>query len=104
MSLEIYDGFALLQLNLETGRLHQIRVHLSYIGHPVAGDSVYGGGRQRALRNAKSASSVEAFARLNRQALHAQTLGFNHPETGEKLTFSAPMPMDMQRVVDVLRE
>lgn len=102
--LEIYDGFALLQLNLETGRLHQIRVHLSYIGHPVAGDSVYGGGRQRALRNARSASSVEAFARLNRQALHAQTLGFNHPETGEKLTFSAPMPMDMQRVVDVLRE
>ena len=102
--LEIYDRFALLQLNLETGRLHQIRVHLSHIGHPVAGDRVYGGGRQRALRNAKSASSVEAFARLNRQALHARTLGFNHPETDERLTFSAPMPMDMQRVVDALRE
>lgn len=102
--LEVYDRFALLQLNLETGRLHQIRVHLSHIGHPVAGDTVYGGGRQRALRNAKSASSVEAFAKLNRQALHARTLGFNHPETDERLSFSAPMPMDMQRVVDVLRE
>ena len=102
--LEIYDRFALLQLSLETGRLHQIRVHLTHIGHPVAGDAVYGGGRHRALRNAHSAPAVEAFARLNRQALHAQTLGFNHPETDERLTFSAPMPIDMQRVVDALRE
>ena len=102
--LEIYDRFALLQLNLETGRLHQIRVHLSHFGHPVAGDSVYGGGRQRALRNAQSASVAAAFARLNRQALHAHTLGFNHPKTDERVKFSAPMPMDMQRVVDALRE
>ena len=101
--LEIYGRFALIQLNLETGRLHQIRVHLSHIGLPVAGDPVYGGGRQRALRNAHSAAVVEALARLKRQALHARTLGFNHPDTGEKLAFSAPMPMDMQRVVDALR-
>ena len=101
--LEIYDRFALIQLNLETGRLHQIRVHLSHIGLPVAGDPVYGGGRHRTLRNASSAALAEAFAKLNRQALHARTLGFNHPETGERLTFSAPMPLDMQRVVDALK-
>lgn len=101
--LEIYGKFSLIQLNLETGRLHQIRVHLSHIGLPVAGDTVYGGGRRRALHNAHSPALVEAFAKLNRQALHARTLGFNHPETGEKLTFSAPMPIDMQRVVDALR-
>lgn len=102
-ALEIYGKFSLIQLNLETGRLHQIRVHLSHIGLPVAGDTVYGGGRRRALHNAHSPALAEAFAKLNRQALHARTLGFNHPETGEKLTFSAPMPIDMQRVVDALR-
>ena len=101
--LEVYDRFALLRLNLETGRLHQIRVHLSHIGHPVAGDAVYGGGRHQALRNAHSASLAQAFAKLNRQALHAQTLGFDHPKTGERLAFSAPIPMDMQRVVTLLR-
>ncbi len=102
-ALEIYGKFSLIQLNLETGRLHQIRVHLSHIGLPVAGDAVYGGGRRRALYNAHSPALAEAFAKLNRQALHARTLGFNHPESGEKLTFSAPMPIDMQRVVDALR-
>ncbi len=101
--LENYGKFALIRLNLETGRLHQIRVHLSHIGFPVAGDAVYGGGRHRAMRNANSPALAEAFAKLNRQALHARTLGFNHPETGEKLTFSTPMPIDMQRVVDALR-
>jgi len=101
--LEDYGKFALMQLNLETGRLHQIRVHLSHIGLPVAGDAVYGGGRRRALHNVHSPALAEAFAKLNRQALHARTLGFNHPETSEKLTFSAPMPIDMQRVVDALR-
>ena len=101
--LEVYDGFSLLRLTLETGRLHQIRVHLSFIGYPVAGDAVYGGGRERALSDAPSVAIRQALIKLNRQALHAETLGFNHPVTDERLEFSAPMPSDMQRVVDSLK-
>ena len=101
--LEVYDGFSLLQLTLETGRLHQIRVHLSFLGYPVAGDPVYGGGRERALSDAPSIAVRQALIKLNRQALHAETLGFNHPETDERLEFSAPMPSDMLQVVNSLR-
>ena len=101
--LEVYEGFSLLRLTLETGRLHQIRVHLSFLGYPVAGDPVYGGGRERALSNAPSVAVRQALMKLNRQALHAETLGFNHPETDERLEFSAPMPDDMQQIVDALR-
>ena len=101
--LEVFDGFSLLRLTLETGRLHQIRVHLSFIGYPVAGDAVYGGGRDRALSDAPSVTVRQALMKLNRQALHAETLGFAHPETGERLEFSASMPSDMRHVVDALR-
>lgn len=101
--LERYDRFSLLKLTLETGRIHQIRVHLSHIGHPVAGDQAYGGGYARALHDAPSAAVKEALAALNRQALHAHTLGFIHPETEERLTFSAPMPDDMWWLVEELR-
>ena len=101
--LEIYEGFSLLRLTLETGRLHQIRVHLSFLGYPVAGDAVYGGGRERALSDAPSATVRQALIKLNRQALHAEILGFTHPETGERLGFSTPMPNDMQQIVDALR-
>jgi len=102
--LEVYGRFALLQLVLETGRLHQIRVHLSYIGHPVAGDAVYGGGQRRAILDAPSIAVKEALEQLNRQALHAHTLGFDHPEQNERLSFSASMPKDMQGVIDALKE
>ena len=95
--------FSLVQLTLETGRLHQIRVHLQRIGHPVAGDAVYGG-EQRALNDADTAALKHALAQLKRQALHARVLGFEHPATGENLTFSAPMPKDMQCLVDALRK
>ena len=101
--LERYDRFSLLKLTLETGRIHQIRVHLSHIGHPVAGDHVYGGGYARAIHDAPAATVKEALAALNRQALHAHTLGFVHPETDERLTFSAPMPEDMWWLVEELR-
>ena len=101
--LEIYERFSLLRLTLETGRLHQIRVHLSFIGYPVAGDAVYGGGRERALADAPSVTVRQALIKLNRQALHAEMLGFNHPETDERLEFSAPMPSDMLQVVNSLR-
>ncbi len=100
--LERYPQFALVQLTLETGRLHQIRVHLQGIGHPVVGDAVYGG-EQRALNDADTPELKQAISQLKRQALHARLLGFEHPATGEHLTFSAEMPEDMQRVVDALR-
>ena len=100
--LETYPKFARLQLTLETGRLHQIRVHLQHIGHPVAGDAVYGG-EQRAINDADTGALKHALAQLKRQALHARLLGFVHPATGENLTFPAPIPKDMQRVVDALR-
>ena len=101
--LEAYPRFALVRLTLETGRLHQIRVHLQHIGHPVAGDAIYGG-EQRALNDADTGELRQALARLKRQALHARMLGFVHPVTGEHLTFSAPMPKDMQWVVGALRK
>ena len=101
--LERYDRFSLLKLTLETGRIHQIRVHLSHIGHPVAGDPVYGGGYARAVRDAPSSSVKEALVALNRQALHAHTLGFVHPDTEAELIFSAPMPDDMWWFVEELR-
>ena len=100
--LETYPKFALVQLTLETGRLHQIRVHLQHIGHPVAGDAIYGG-EQRAINDADTGALKQALAQLKRQALHARLLGFEHPATGESLTFSALMPIDMQQVVDALQ-
>lgn len=101
--LERYDRFSYLKLTLETGRIHQIRVHLSHIGHPVAGDHVYGGGYDRAVYDAPSPAVKKALAALNRQALHAHTLGFVHPETEEQLTLFAPMPDDMWWFVEELR-
>lgn len=99
--LEAYPKFGLVQLTLETGRLHQIRVHLQHIGHPVAGDAIYGG-EQRALNDADTIELKHALTQLKRQALHARLLGFLHPITNKNLTFSAPMPKDMQQVVDAL--
>lgn len=100
--LEGYPQFATVQLTLETGRLHQIRVHLQHIGHPVVGDAVYGG-EQRALNDAGTAALKQALARLKRQALHARYLGFTHPVTGEDLSFATPIPEDMQQVINALR-
>jgi len=101
--LETYPKFALVQLTLETGRLHQIRVHLQHIGHPVAGDAIYGG-EQRAINDADTGALKHALAQLKRQALHAQLLGFEHPATSENLTFSAPMPKDMLILLDALKQ
>lgn len=101
--LERYPQFALVQLKLETGRLHQIRVHLQHIGHPVVGDAVYGG-EQRAMNDADTPILKQVLAQLKRQALHARLLGFEHPATREQLTFSAGMPKDIQCLVDALRK
>jgi len=84
-------GMTLLALDLETGRTHQIRVHLAHIGHPVVGDQLYGGRRER--RRAASDAAPPA-----RQMLHAWRLGFQHPRSGSWLEFTAPIPADFLRL------
>jgi len=94
---------ALVRLVLETGRTHQIRVHLAHIGHPLMGDPVYGRGfATRAARLGEAAQ--DALRDLSRQALHAAELGFEHPLTGEALSFRSPVPPDLDRLVSALRE
>ena len=79
---------------IATGRTHQIRVHLSAIGHAIVGDSVYGGVHTRV------AHDVRAVQRLTRPFLHAERIAFTHPTTGERLTFEAPLPADLLSVLD----
>lgn len=93
---------SLLRLQLETGRTHQIRVHLAHIGHPVLGDPVYGTGfKTRASRLSEAGQT--ALAALGRQALHAAELGFAHPRTGKALLFSSAVPDDMGRLIAALK-
>jgi len=94
-------AISLLRLRLETGRTHQIRVHLAHIGHPVVGDPVYGSG----FKGKAATLSEPARARvlgLKRQALHAALLGFEHPVTGKKLRFESPLPGDLAAVLAAL--
>lgn len=96
-------GFAtLVECKLETGRTHQIRVHMKYLGHPVFGDERYGGDRVlKGLNTAKYKQFVQnCLEIMPHQALHARTLGFTHPVSGERLHFSSELPDDMQTVVD----
>ncbi|MCX7890619.1 MAG: RluA family pseudouridine synthase [Rhodobacteraceae bacterium] len=92
---------ALVECRLETGRTHQIRVHLAHVGHGLVGDPVYGG-RRRAPAAALGAAAAAAVNAFPRQALHAATLGFVHPVTGAALHFAAPLPADMAALVRVL--
>jgi len=95
-----------LKLNLETGRTHQIRVHLASIGHPVFSDATYGGrGKQLAgLNHDKTRFATQLLKRFNRQMLHARTLAFIHPVSGELMRFETPIPQDMQQLLDLLRQ
>ncbi|MGE5267151.1 MAG: RluA family pseudouridine synthase [Deltaproteobacteria bacterium] len=93
---------SLVRLHLETGRTHQIRVHLAHIGHPVLGDPVYGRGfLTRAIRLPEPARA--ALDDLNRQALHAAVLSFEHPVTGDVLSFQSPLPADIERLIGGMR-
>ena len=94
-TLERFGDFALLACEPKTGRTHQIRVHLSSIGHTVVSDRLY-----RARRKLELPRDAPA---MPRHALHAQRLGFRHPTTGEELAFEAPLPADMQALLDWLR-
>jgi 23S rRNA pseudouridine1911/1915/1917 synthase len=92
---------SLLDCRLESGRTHQIRVHLAHIGHPLLGDAVYG--RARRGRTAKLPAHVQAaVAGFRRQALHAWLLGFVHPVTGQTLRFESPLPDDMRALISAL--
>lgn len=93
---------AYLKLELETGRTHQIRVHMAHIGHPLLGDEVYGAGFRSSMR-LMTPLQVEALQALGRQALHAAELGFEHPATGEPLHFESALPVDMERLLEALR-
>ncbi len=94
---------SLLKLRLETGRTHQIRVHLAHIGHPVVADPVYASGFKAKTR-VLSEGAQEAVEHLARQALHAAELGFEHPVTGKMMRFTSPLPADMTRLVGALEE
>ncbi|RMG67179.1 MAG: RluA family pseudouridine synthase [Bacteroidetes bacterium] len=103
--LERFGVLTLIRCKLETGRTHQIRVHLKYLGHPLFGDETYGGDKvlagpphrryQQMIRN--------CLALAPRQALHAKTLAFTHPKTGERLAFDSDIPADMEAVLEKLR-
>ena len=93
---------ALIACQLETGRTHQIRVHMASIGHPLLGDSAYGAGfKTKAARLSEAAKA--ALSALGRQALHASVLGFEHPATGERLRFESAPPEDFSRLLKALR-
>jgi 23S rRNA pseudouridine1911/1915/1917 synthase len=99
-TLERFHGCSLVELELETGRTHQIRVHLASIGHPVVGDPVYGGAQWKGVQEGRVRSLLRS---LGRQALHASRLELVHPRSGEPLVFESPLPEDIQRVVEGLR-
>jgi len=81
---------------IHTGRTHQIRVHLSTIGHPIVGDALYGGVRRRVP------GDLRALQRLQRPFLHAERLAFTHPRDGRRMEFSAPLPPDLTAVLEDL--
>lgn len=99
--VEDFGVAALVEFRLETGRTHQIRVHASYIGHGLIGDPVYGGKRKLGAAAGEAAQAVSSS--FSRQALHAARLGFEHPVTGDVLTFDAPDPTDFAMLLATLR-
>jgi 23S rRNA pseudouridine1911/1915/1917 synthase len=97
---EVFDGAALLRVRIHTGRTHQIRVHLSSVGHPVVGDATYAGRRPPAAKRAEARAALAAFPR---QALHAASLAFTHPADGLPRRFESPLPADIARLLESLR-
>jgi 23S rRNA pseudouridine1911/1915/1917 synthase len=93
-----YRGVSLLKVAIATGRTHQIRVHLSAIGHPIVGDPVYGGVHRRVPAN------LRAVTHLERPFLHSARLSFTHPRDGRRVDFDSPLPPDLEAVIDDIQE
>ena len=93
--IESFGGISYLKLRLETGRTHQIRVHMSHLGHPLLGDVTYGGG--------STPFEKKHAPHLSGQALHAKRLTLTHPRTGERMTFECPLPENFERLLKILR-
>jgi 23S rRNA pseudouridine1911/1915/1917 synthase len=99
--LERFRAHTYLSVKLETGRTHQIRLHLSHIKYPIVGDPVYGG--RFGLPRGATLSLIDTLRGFKRQALHAATLGFEHPRSGKRLTLQSPVPEDFAQLLGVLR-
>ena len=95
-TIEEFSGFTYAKMELETGRTHQIRVHMSHIGHPIMGDTVYGGGKTPFEKAHKSL--------IDGQMLHAKELSFPHPRTKEIVRFECPLPENFEKILDILKE
>lgn len=101
--LERFRFATYLSLRLATGRTHQIRVHCAHIGHPLIGDPTYGGDRVRYSGIGGKVQGEQILKKIHRQALHARTLGFRHPASGEYMEFSSELPQDMERLLFEVR-
>ncbi len=101
---ERWAAAELLEVALQTGRTHQIRVHLAHVGHPVVGDRAYGAGWERGISGPARAWARELARRVPRQFLHAERLAFTHPRTGEQLRFRALLPPDLEEAARWARE
>ncbi|MFH1569509.1 MAG: RluA family pseudouridine synthase [Gemmatimonadota bacterium] len=103
-AVERFAFLTRLEVQLETGRTHQIRVHCQHLGHPVFGDPAYGGrAHVRGIEGTHRAAAAALLARLDRQALHARHLGFRHPRTGVEMDFEAPLPADLAGLLEAAR-
>jgi 23S rRNA pseudouridine1911/1915/1917 synthase len=94
-----YERFTLLDVEIKTGRTHQIRVHLQWLKHPVVGDKVYGEGRDKSVQDVRVRAALSA---MNRQFLHAAQLGFRHPRSGEPLRFEASLPPELEKFLQAI--
>lgn len=94
---QAFDRFTLLDVELKTGRTHQIRVHLAWLKHPVVGDETYGGGRDNTIQDPQLRARVR---NLKRQFLHAEKLGFTHPATNEFVKFESPLPAELRDLLE----
>jgi 23S rRNA-/tRNA-specific pseudouridylate synthase len=97
---ERFEKFTLVDVEIKTGRTHQIRVHLASINHPIVGDATYNEGRDNTIADSDVKRAVE---KLNRFFLHAEKLTFKHPATGETIALTQPMPPELETLLEALR-
>ena len=100
--LRAFRNFSHLRVSLESGRTHQIRIHMQFLGHPVVGDPQYG--QKPAKPGELSAKLLAAISVFPRQALHARRLSFEHPASLESVSFEAPIPDDMRQLIETLEQ